>query len=141
MTRSEHPAGLPRNWLSLVLMLVVLVGGSQSWAWWREQQSARLIKQLALPDSITLFTTSTCPYCAQARQWLKQHEVPWLECNIDTNQTCLRKFESQGSPGVPLVLANGQWQTGFDVAWLAQALQNTPPAVQVKPNAETSPRP
>ena len=83
---------------------------------------------------ITMFTTDTCPYCEQARQWLNHHQATWQECNIDQSQACQRLFQARGSPGVPLLHVNGLWRLGFDPVWLAEALQSSP-------KTDKSPRP
>ncbi|MGC4060694.1 MAG: glutaredoxin family protein [Aquabacterium sp.] len=128
MTTTPQPANdLRRSWKSLALVLLVVAGGMQAWGWWQDEHTATLIKRHARPDSITLYTTETCIYCAKARDWLSAHGVPWRECNIDKDQACARTFNAHGAPGTPLVLANGQWNLGFDQAWLAEALQTPSP--------------
>jgi glutaredoxin len=138
---TSRPPSTRGSWVSLALIMLIVVGGSQAWSWWQGEQAARVVRQLAGPDSITLYTTSTCPYCAQARAWLKAKGVPWRECNVEQDQACQHTYEAQGAPGVPLVLANGQWHLGFDADWLAQALRGQAPGAQSRPSAETSPRP
>lgn len=142
MTPSDSPGASRGSWPSLLIILLLVLGGNQAWSWWRDQHAAELVKRHAATGSITMFTTSTCPYCEQARTWLKQHDIAWLECNVETSLPCRQRFEAQGAPGVPLMLVNGHWQLGFDTAWLAQALQQPPsPQAPIKPSAETSPRP
>jgi glutaredoxin len=116
-----------RSWLSLAVLLLIVVGGTQAWSWWQDAQSARLIKQFAKPGSITLYSTVSCFYCVRARHWLKDHDIAWRECDVETDAACARTFQMQGAPGTPLVLANGHWHLGFEPAWLAQALQRPAP--------------
>lgn len=122
------------SWVSLVVILVVVVGGSQAWSWWRDTRAAEVVRERSPQASITMFTTNTCPYCERARQWLKQIDAHWHECNIDQNESCQRLFQARGSPGVPLMHVNGQWRLGFDPVWLAEALQ-------ARPSTDSSPRP
>jgi len=143
----EQPIAKRSNWLSLVIMMVVVLGGSQAWTWWQSHQVARLVNAHVQPGDIVLYTTNTCPYCAQARDWLATHQVPWRDCNVDRDATCLATFEAQGAPGVPLVNVRGHWRLGFDPSWLGQALQ-VPPAPgksqqgpQASPSASSDPRP
>ncbi len=117
-------ASTPRtSWASLVVILAVVWGGSQGGAWWKEQNTARQLRSQARQDSIVLYTTSDCPYCARARAWLNAHHIPWRECNVDLDAACKRIYEGQGAPGVPLVHANQQWRLGFDPAWISEALR------------------
>lgn len=131
------PAG--SSWLSLVVILLVVVGGTQAWTWWRQERQGDTVKVLARPGQITMYTTLTCPYCAKAKVWLNGHDVPWRECNIDRDAACLATYEAQGSPGVPLLHVQGHWHLGFDAQWLARALKAEPR--QPNPSTDSSPRP
>ncbi len=121
MTISTKPAR--PSWWSLALTIVVVAGASQALHWWQAQSAARTVQQLAKAGDVTLYTTSTCHYCAKARQWLENHQIPWRECNIEQDRTCQQAFAAQGAPGVPLMNVKGQWHLGFDAVWLGQALQ------------------
>lgn len=130
------PASTERrhSWVSLAVILLVVMGGSQAWSWWRSDRAAEAVRVHSAQADITMFTTDTCPYCEQARQWLNHHQATWQECNIDQSQACQRLFQARGSPGVPLLHVNGLWRLGFDPVWLAEALQSSP-------KTDKSPRP
>jgi glutaredoxin len=129
LTKSQF-ADLNKGCTSLGVILLFIWGGTQVGNWWHDRQAAALIKQFATPDSITLYTSETCAYCVKAKDWLAAHEVPWHECNVDKDETCAHVFKARGAPGTPLVRANGQWNLGFDQAWLAEALQAPAPTKQ-----------
>lgn len=112
----------PASWRSLLLIVAVVWGASQTWHWWRQEQASASVQAHARADDILMFTTTDCPYCARARAWFKQRGVPWRECNIERDEACRRVFEAQGAQGVPLLRVRGQWRMGFDAAWLAEAL-------------------
>lgn len=134
MLRPRHrtPA---RSWLSLAVVMLVVVGGSQAASWWHGREAARTVRASAQPGDITMFTTSSCRYCAQARSWLNERQVPWQECNVDTDARCQALFQARGAPGVPLMSVRGRWQLGFDPSWVASVLQAD------SPSAAASPRP
>lgn len=111
-----------RSLLGLVALVAVAWGGSQGLNRWQDERAASAIRELSQRVDITLYTTSTCPYCAKATAWLKRHEVRWRECNVETNAACQSTYELQGSPGVPLVQAGSRWHLGFHAPWLAEAL-------------------
>lgn len=115
-----------RGWVSLIIVLASVTALSQGWSWWRERGIVRTVKAEATAGDIEMFTTLTCPYCAQARYWLDRHAVPWQECNVDTSATCRARFEAKGAPGVPLMHVRGEWQLGFDASRLARTLSATP---------------
>ena len=138
------PTGRPRlrgSWPSLLVIAAVVLGTSQAANWWRDEHAAKALQRHVQPADITLYTTSTCPYCEKARGWLDAHGIPWRECNIETDEGCMRIFASRGSPGVPLVNARGAWRLGFDPAWIGQVLAEASQAGQASPTRESSPRP
>ena len=122
-TPPSEPARKRAGWLSLLLILAVVWGGSQLWSTWREQRNIEQVQAHARPGDILMYTTDTCPYCAAARRWLQSAQVPWRECNIDRDAACLATFQAKGAPGVPLMQVRGQWRLGFDAHWLGLALQ------------------
>lgn len=133
-----------RSLLVLVALLAVFWGGAQALNRWQEARSAAAVREHSQRVNVTLYTTSTCPYCAKAIAWLDRHEVRWRECNVETNAVCQRAYAEQGAPGVPLVRAGERWHLGFHAPWLAEALaaQDTATARQAaKPSRESSPRP
>lgn len=120
------PPRRPQSWLSLVVIVGVVWGAHQVWSQWREHRDIHAIRATARAQDIVMFTTDDCPYCAKARTWFKANEVPWRECNIERNALCKQVFDARGAPGVPLLHVRGQWQLGFDPAWLAKALAPAP---------------
>lgn len=132
-----------RSLLGLVALVGLVWAAAQALGSWQETRAATAIREHSQRVNITLYTTSTCPYCAKAIAWLKKHEVRWQECNVETNAACQRTYEQQGSPGVPLVQAGERWHLGFHAPWLAQALaaQDVTPFQSVSPSGASSPRP
>lgn len=143
-----------RAWVSLALLVAATWGLSQGLQWWRDQQQAERVAAVLAAHrpqahEVVMFTTSTCPYCRKARQWLQQHGVPFEECNVETSATCQQRYEQQGSPGVPLMQVRGHWHLGFEPEWLLLALQKPPygasstpsPSTNQSPSTDGSPRP
>lgn len=138
----KEPARKATSLWSLAVLIVVVLGATEAMNWWQDQRQAdelkRVLSQQAVQaKDVVMYTTSTCPYCAKARTWLKSNQVPFSECNVEQSAACLAQYELQGPPGVPLMKVRDQWHLGFDPAWLVLALQ----AQADKPNAAKSPRP
>lgn len=142
---TPHPPPPPssaRTLWSLVAVVGLVWALSQALHWWQSQKQAtevaRVLQQHPVEaEEVVMYTTSTCPYCAQARQWLQANRVPFVECNIEHSARCLGEFERQGAPGVPLMQVRSQRRIGFDPEWLVLALQTQ----NAKPKVDTSPRP
>ena len=128
----------PRGSLkSLAVLVVLVVGGLQALSWWQDEQAASQIKARLGAQRVTMYSTVRCIYCAKARSWLKAHDIPWDECDVEQDHSCQATFEAHGAPGTPLMRIGTQWHLGFDPKWVAETLA----APQSKPKAETSPRP
>lgn len=114
------------SWRSALVVAAVTWLAYQGWTAWRQERLADAVQDSARAGDIIMYTTTDCPYCAAAREWLDARRVPWRECNIDTDQACLAAFRNKGAPGVPLLNARGQWRLGFDPQWLSKVLQPAP---------------
>ena len=142
MTQNE-PARKTTSLWSLAVLIAVVFGTTEAWRLWQDHRQADELKlilsqQAVQAQEVVMYATSSCPYCAHARAWLKNNRVPFTECNVEQSATCSAQYESQGSPGVPLMKVRNQWRLGFDPAWLTLALQTTQAD---KPKAAKSPRP
>lgn len=138
----QEPARQTTSLWSLAVLIVVVLGTTEAWRLWQDYRQADEVKlllsqQTVQAQDVVMYTTSSCPYCAKARSWLKSNQVPFTECNVEQSATCLSQYELQGSPGVPLMKVRNHWHLGFDANWLMLALQ----AQTDKPNAAKSPRP
>lgn len=120
MTAGTRPTF--RSLLGLAALVGLVWGGSHLLGRWQEARDASTIREISQRVSVTLYTTSTCPYCARAGAWLNRQNVRWRECNVETDASCAREYAQQGSPGVPLVRAGERWHLGFSAPWLAEAL-------------------
>lgn len=112
-----------RRSLIVLVLLVLGVGGATQW--WAGRTQARLGEQLVArvaPGDIRLLSSTTCAYCAAARQWMRRQRVPFGECFIETDAACAAEFAAVGAPGTPVVLVRGRAQFGFDPQRVLDAL-------------------
>jgi glutaredoxin len=127
---AARPPVSRRGLLGLVVTVAVVWGLSQGWAHWQGSALANSIKGLAKEGNVVMYTTSSCPYCAKARDWLATHGIAYRDCNVDVEAQCQADYVAKGQPGVPLMRVNDRWQLGFDPQWVALALEssNTSPS-------------
>lgn len=66
-------------------------------------------------NQITVYTTTTCPYCHMVKHFLKKQGLPFQEVNVQQNPAAgQRLVETTGQMGVPQTNVNGQWVIGYD---------------------------
>lgn len=66
-------------------------------------------------DEVVMYTTTSCPYAAQAAIWLRQHGFAYTECNMSTTPACEQAFLAHGGDGTPYLIVRGHhMRDGFD---------------------------
>jgi glutaredoxin len=80
----------------------------------------------AAGPQLVVYTTTQCPYCHQAKDWMTANKIPFSERNLDLSPEYEKDFRAAGGVGVPHFVINGQTQSGFNAAWVgAQAGKGT----------------
>ncbi len=68
-----------------------------------------------MTNQVTVYSTSTCPYCEMMKSFLANQGVPFKEVNVQNDPIAARKLvATTGQMGVPQTEINGQWVLGFD---------------------------
>ncbi|MCH1624407.1 glutaredoxin family protein [Ferdinandcohnia quinoae] len=66
-------------------------------------------------NQITVYTTSTCPYCDMMKNFLKEQGLSFNEVNVQLDQAAANRLvKTTGQLGMPQTEINGQWVLGFD---------------------------
>ena len=64
---------------------------------------------------VIIFTTSACPWCRKAKEYLKSHKIPFKEVNVQRNPSAARDLvRITGQTGVPVLLINNRPVVGFN---------------------------
>jgi len=75
-------------------------------------------------NDITVYTTTTCPYCVMIKNFLNDNKLAFTEINVEQNPTKMQELvKNTGQMGVPQTKVNGQWIVGFDPNSITEALQ------------------
>ncbi|MBL7202398.1 MAG: PDZ domain-containing protein [Anaerolineae bacterium] len=73
--------------------------------------------------SITVYTTPTCGFCHQVKDYLNRRGVPFVEHDVSQEpQAAAEMVRVSGQQGVPVVLIDGQVIVGADMARIDQLL-------------------
>lgn len=117
------------GWRSLtgLLLRVLVVGGANEW--WREHRAAGLARQMARqarPGDILMNSSTTCPFCERARQWMTLHQMPFTACFIERDAACAERYRALGARGTPSRAVRRRAQLGFDPQQVLDGLAAAP---------------
>ncbi|MBN2483500.1 MAG: glutathione S-transferase N-terminal domain-containing protein [Candidatus Omnitrophica bacterium] len=64
---------------------------------------------------IKIFSTPTCPYCHQAKEYLSGKGVPYTDIDVSSDDAARKEMvEVSGQMGVPVLVIDTQVVVGFD---------------------------
>lgn len=73
--------------------------------------------------NVTIYTTSTCPYCKKLKEHLKDNGVNFDNIDVSQDQDKVQEMvDKSGQMGVPVVDIDGQIIVGFDKEKIDEAL-------------------
>ena len=72
---------------------------------------------------VTVYSTAWCGYCKKTRHFLKTHDIPFVERDIEASSEAMATFTQLGGRGVPLVLVGDQVVRGYSLGELRAALE------------------
>jgi glutaredoxin 3 len=72
---------------------------------------------------VKVYSTSTCPYCIRAKQFLKDNNISFEDVDVSTNEPEAELMvEKSGQMGVPVLDIDGEIIVGFDKERIKEAL-------------------
>jgi len=72
---------------------------------------------------VTVYSTSTCPYCIRAKQFLKDNNIAFTDYDVSAQQDKADEMISKsGQMGVPVLDIDGEIIVGFDKERIKEAL-------------------
>lgn len=79
-----------------------------------------------LPETgVVMYCTPWCPSCRQARIWLQNHNIDYVEVNIDRSPAAARRVQgwANGTRTTPTFHIHGEVLVGYDEERLKQLLK------------------
>lgn len=72
---------------------------------------------------VTIYSTTHCPYCKMAKDYLNKNNVEYKDVNVEMDdEAAAEMIRKSGQTGVPVIDANGTIIIGFDREAINQAL-------------------
>lgn len=73
--------------------------------------------------NVTVYTTPTCPYCYQTKEFLSRRGIKFIEKNVAADPLAAQEMiRLSGQRGVPVTIIDDQVVVGFDQRRLAMLL-------------------
>lgn len=112
-----------KNIFTLLLFVVIgLTAGfavQNLWNWYQSPPAYLTLDNSAhfidTSTDIVIYTTSWCPYCRAAKQFLDQRKVAYTEYDIEkANEQVLARYGSIAAEGVPKIVFRDKVYIGFN---------------------------
>ena len=72
---------------------------------------------------VTIYTTTVCPYCHMAKEYLEKNRIKFKEVNVEEDEAAAREMiQKSHQMGVPVLDINGSIIVGFDKSGIDKAL-------------------
>lgn len=73
---------------------------------------------------VIVLTTSTCPYCRKAKEFLRQNQIHFTEKDVNTDQQARAEMTRRYLTGVPAFLIGNDVVVGLDTAKILQLVDH-----------------
>lgn len=65
-------------------------------------------------SKVVVYSSNTCPYCVNAKDYLAELGVEYEEKNIQQDKEARKELMEMGHMGVPVIVIDGEEIVGFD---------------------------
>ena len=73
--------------------------------------------------NVTIYSTPSCGFCIQAKEYFKEKGVEYTEFNVAEDQAKAKEMiEKSGQMGVPVIIIDKEMMVGFDKAKVEKLL-------------------
>mgnify|MGYP006283030819 CR=1 FL=1 len=73
---------------------------------------------------VLIYSTSSCPYCQKAKDFLNQHNIEFEDVNVQEDREKAQEMvQKSGQMGVPVLDIDGNVVVGFDQGKIQELLK------------------
>ncbi len=73
--------------------------------------------------NITMFSSDTWHFCVQAKDWMKEEGIEFIERNINSDPSARKELIKNGFMGVPVFYIGDEVIQGFDRAKIEELVK------------------
>ena len=73
-------------------------------------------------NKVEIYTSDTCGFCHEAKDFFKENNIEFTEHNISTDLEAKKELIKKGYRSVPVININGEEMMGFDKEKVANLL-------------------
>jgi glutaredoxin len=120
----EKQISTRKGMLLIAIIILGITAVSLVRHWSQTQASKGIVVQTEEGrNTVAIFTTDSCTYCAAVKQFLDQKKVAYTEFNLDRSEKARQVFGMLGGRGVPLIIVGESRLVGFDPGLLGRMLK------------------
>lgn len=71
---------------------------------------------LPLKKSVVMYSTAWCSYCKKARHYFRQHNITFIDYDIERDAEARKRYDQLGGHGIPLLVYDEKQMSGFSQA-------------------------
>lgn len=75
-----------------------------------------------MAKEVVVFTSTTCPHCFTAKDYLTEKGVEFIEKNVQNDPEARKELMQKGIMAVPVIKIDGELVVGFDKAKIDELL-------------------
>lgn len=75
-----------------------------------------------MAKKVLIYTTPTCPYCHQAKEYLDSKKIKYTDLDASDQKNAQQMIDKSGQMGVPVLDIEGKIIVGFDKAAIDKEL-------------------
>ncbi len=78
----------------------------------------------AQPEKLIIYSTPTCPYCKQAKEFFKEKNIAYEEKDVASDSVARQEMiEKSKQMGVPVIMLHNEIMVGFNREALTKWLE------------------
>lgn len=104
------------------VLIAIALGLFMNWDKLRNEFSPPPDFSAAHPEGVVLYATDWCGYCKKTREFFKQHNIAYVEYDIEKSAEGKAQYDQLRGSGIPLVVIRGEVMRGYDPNALKEAL-------------------